>query len=157
MANKYLNILVGGANTPINIDDVVTVAATGNAGDVATTAVLTYKNGGTLTLTTPADDNGFAVATGALVVRSLWQAIIAAAAQPWNMVMYPGSSAVYDWTIQPDASVAPAAGSRSYIGQNDTPSGSSTFASKQSTQLLGTGSTAGAAGISAVSSFLSIA
>ena len=136
MANKYLNILVGGANTPINIDDVVTVAATGNNGNIATTAVLTYKNGGTLTLTTPADANGFAVATGALVVRSLWQAIIAAAAQPWNMVMYPGSSAVYDWTIQPDASVVPAAGSRSYIGQNDTPSGSASFASKQSGSVL---------------------
>ena len=33
-------------------------------------------------------------------------------------------------------SVAPAAGSRSYIGQNDTPSGSSTFASKQSGSVL---------------------
>ena len=43
MANKYLNVLVGGANTPINIEDVVAVAATGNAGNVATTAVLTYK------------------------------------------------------------------------------------------------------------------
>tara|TARA_R110002020_G_C15776022_1_gene728655 strand:+ start:88 stop:528 length:441 start_codon:yes stop_codon:yes gene_type:complete len=131
MANKYLNILVGGANTPINIDDVVTVAATGNAGNIATTAVLTYKNGGTLTLTTPADGNGFAVATGPLVVRSLWQAIIAAAAQPWNMVMYPGSSEVFDWTIQPATSQA-----SQYRKQDANPAGSATFAGKQSGSVL---------------------
>ena len=148
MANKYLNVLVGGANTPINIEDVVAVAATGNAGDVVTTAVLTYKNGKTLTLTTPADDNGFAVATAPLVVRCLWEAIIAAGSQPWNMVMYPGPSSVFDWTIQPATSQ-----SSEYIKQSANPAGSATFAAKQSTALLGTGS----ATVRAVSPFLSIA
>ena len=136
MANKYLNILVGGANTPVNIDDVVAVAATGHASNAAT-AVLTYKNSTTLTLTTPATDAGFAVATGALVVRSLWEAIIAAGALPWNMVMYPGTSEVFDWTVQPATSQ-----DSDYMGQNDTPSGSSTFEAKQSEAVL---SKAGAA------------
>tara|TARA_R110000751_G_C13508764_1_gene451282 strand:- start:47 stop:487 length:441 start_codon:yes stop_codon:yes gene_type:complete len=131
MANKYLNILVGGANTPINIDDVVAVAATGNGGAVATTAVLTYKNSTTLTLTTPATTAGFAVASAPLVVRALWQAIIAANAKPWNMVMFPGTSEVFDWTVQPATSQ-----DSDYMGQNDTPSGSSTFAAKQSESVL---------------------
>ena len=131
MANKYLNVLVDGANTPINIEDVVAVAATGNAGDVATTAVLTYKNGKTLTLTTPADDNGFAVATAPLVVRCLWEAIIAAGSQPWNMVMYPGPSSVFDWTIQPATSQ-----SSEYIKQSANPAGSASFAGKQSGSVV---------------------
>jgi len=137
MANKYLNVLVGGANTPINIDDVVAVSATGQAGGNAAIAVLTYKNSTTLTLTTPADTDGFDVATGALVVRSLWQAIVAAGALPWNMVMYPGTTEVFDWTVQPATSQA-----SDYIGQNTTPSGSSTFEAKQSESVL---SKAGAA------------
>jgi len=131
MANKYLNVLVGGANTPINIEDVVAVAATGNAGNVATTAVLTYKNGKTLTLTTPADSNGFAVATAPLVVRCLWEAIIAAGSQPWNMVMYPGPSSVFDWTIQPATSQA-----SEYRKQSANPAGSATFEGKQSGSVL---------------------
>ncbi len=131
MANKYLNVLVGGANTPINIEDVVAVAATGNAGNVATTAVLTYKNGKTLTLTTPADGNGFAVATAPLVVRCLWEAIIAAGSQPWNMVMYPGTSSVFDWTIQPAVSQA-----SEYRKQSANPAGSATFEGKQSGSVL---------------------
>ena len=131
MANKYLNVLVDGANTPINIEDVVAVAATGNAGNVATTAVLTYKNGKTLTLTTPADANGFAVATAPLVVRCLWEAIIAAGSQPWNMVMYPGPSSVFDWTIQPATSQA-----SEYRKQSANPAGSATFEGKQSGSVL---------------------
>jgi hypothetical protein len=137
MANKYLNILVGGANTPVNIDDVVAVSATGQAGNTAAIAVLTYKNSTTLTLTTPADSDGFAVATGALVVRSLWEAIIAAGALPWNMVMYPGTSEVFDWTVQPATSQ-----DSDYIGQNTTPSGSSTFEAKQSEAVLSKASAA---------------
>ena len=129
MANKYLNVLVGGVNTPINIDDVVAVAATGHATNAAT-AVLTYKNSSTLTLTTPADDNGFAVATGPDVVRSLWEAIIAANALPWNMVMYPGTSEVFGWTVQPATSQA------SEYAAQDAPPADTVFAAKQSTSVL---------------------
>tara|TARA_R110002050_G_C8859437_1_gene507295 strand:- start:617 stop:1057 length:441 start_codon:yes stop_codon:yes gene_type:complete len=131
MANKYLNVLVGGVNTPVNIDDVVAVAATGNAGNVATTAVLTYKNSSTLTLTTPADDNGFAVATAPDVVRSLWEAIIAANALPWNMVMYPGTSEAFGWTVQPATSQ-----DSEYAKQSAVPVAPGTFEAKQSSSVL---------------------
>jgi len=130
MANKYLNVLVGGVNTPINIDDVVAVAATGHATNAAT-AVLTYKNSSTLTLTTPADDNGFAVATGPDVVRSLWEAIIAANALPWNMVMYPGTSEVFGWTVQPATSQ-----DSEYAKQSAVPVAPGTFEAKQSSSVL---------------------
>ncbi len=126
MASKYLNVLVGGVNTPINIDEVVTIVATGNAGDVATTVVMTYKNLKTLTLTTPADDNGFAVATGSDVERSLWEAIIAASSQPWNMVMYPSPSKAFGWTLSPATSQA-----SDYAAQNAPPA-DTVFAAKQS-------------------------
>ena len=98
---------------------------------LATTAVLTYKNSSTLTLTTPADDNGFAVATGPDVVRSLWEAIIAANALPWNMVMYPGTSEAFGWTVQPATSQ-----DSEYAKQSAVPVAPGTFEAKQSSSVL---------------------
>lgn len=130
MANKYLNVLVGGAATPINITDVVAINATGNDGDVAGSAVITYINGSTLTLASDATDNGFDVAAGPSVVRSLWEAIIAAGALPWNLVIYPSPSVIFDWTILPAVSQA-----SQYVGQDGDPAGSASFAAKQSSSV----------------------
>ena len=135
MANKYLNVLVGGAATPINITDVVAINATGNDGDVAGSAVITYINGSTLTLASDATDNaclafGFDVAAGPSVVRSLWEAIIAAGALPWNLVIYPSPSVIFGWTILPAVSQA-----SQYVGQDGDPAGSASFAAKQSSSV----------------------
>ena len=46
MANKFLNVLIGGVQTPINIDDVVAVAATkGAAGSAAGKVEIFYASG----------------------------------------------------------------------------------------------------------------
>ena len=144
---KYLNVDVSGVQTPLKISDVATIVV--NA--AGTTTTITYDNGGTSVLAIAA-----ASATSrppstagqrAAWVRGLWQQVIAGVAQPWNMPMVPGESEVWDFSASPAAPVNPAAGARSYIGQNDTPSGSASFASKQSIQLSGTGTGAGALGI----------
>ena len=61
MANKFLNVLINSVVTPVNIDDVVAVAATGQNGGTAATVAITYKSGKVATLSTPADNDGFNV------------------------------------------------------------------------------------------------
>ena len=166
MADKFLNItLSSGIVTPLKISDVATIVASdvGSGAALQTRFVITYGNGGTATLLSQARGSSNAVfipsatAQKAAFVRALWEQVIEGVATPWNLPVLPGTSDSWDMTTSPAAPVNPAAGARSYIGQNDTPSGSASYASKQSTQLLGTGSTAGAAGIRPVSPFLSIA
>ena len=167
MADKFLNMaLSSGIVTPLKISDVATIKAGADVGANATLQVqfiITYGNGGTATILSQARGGAntvFIPSTAAqktAFIRGLWEQVIEGVATPWNLPVLPGTSDSWDMTTSPAAPVNPAAGARSYIGQNDTPSGSASYASKQSTQLLGTGSTAGAAGISAVSSFLSIA
>ena len=167
MADKFLNItLSSGIVTPLKISDVATIVAGADAGSGATLQVkfvITYGNGGTATILSQARGSANAVfipstaAQKTAFIRGLWEQVIEGVATPWNLPVLPGTSDSWDMTTSPAAPVNPAAGARSYIGQNDTPSGSASYASKQSTQLLGTGSTAGAAGIRPVSPFLSIA
>ena len=167
MADKFLNMtLSSGIVTPLKISDVATIKAGANVGSNDTLQVqfvITYGNGGTATILSQARGGANAVfipstaAQKTAFIRGLWEQVIEGVATPWNLPVLPGTSDSWDMTTSPAAPVNPAAGARSYIGQNDTPSGSASYASKQSTQLLGTGSTAGAAGIRPVSPFLSIA
>ena len=129
MANKFLNILIDSVVTPVNIDDVVAVVATGNNGNVATTVAITYKSGKVATLTTPADDNGFNVATAPDVQRAFWSAITAAQELPWNMVSYPAPGKELVLTVEPASSQ-----SSEYVKQGAAKT--DTFAAKQSSAVL---------------------
>ena len=129
MANKFLNILINSVVTPVNIDDVVAVVATGNNGNVATTVAITYKSGKIATLTTPADDNGFNVATAPDVQRAFWSAITAAQELPWNMVSYPAPGKELVLTVEPASSQ-----SSEYVKQGAAKT--DTFAAKQSSAVL---------------------
>jgi hypothetical protein len=129
MANKFLNILIDSVVTPVNIDDVVAVVATGNNGNVATTVAITYKSGKIATLTTPADDNGFNVATAPDVQRAFWSAITAAQELPWNMVSYPAPGKELVLTVEPASSQ-----SSEYVKQGAAKT--DTFAAKQSSAVL---------------------
>ena len=163
MADKFLNMtLSSGIVTPLKISDVATIVAGADIGAGATLQVrfvITYGNGGTATLLSQVRGGADAVfipstaAQKTAFIRGLWEQVIEGVATPWNLPVLPGTSDSWDMMTSPAAPVNPAAGARSYIGQNDTPSGSASFAGKQSTALLGTGS----ATIQAVSSFLSIA
>ena len=149
MANKFVNMTVGGAITPINVEDVVTVSATGKANNAgaAATIVMTYKNGSTMTFSTGTNLLAFTVAYEATVEKAWWDVIIAALATPWNLPVYPSLDEVWAYTF------LPASQESQYRKQSANPAGSATFAAKQSTALLGTGS----ATVRAVSPFLSIA
>jgi len=129
MANKFLNILIDSVVTPVNIDDVQAVVATGNNGNVATTVAITYKSGKIATLTTPADDNGFNVATAPDVQRAFWSAITAAQELPWNMVSYPAPGKELVLTVEPASSQ-----SSEYVKQGAAKT--DTFAAKQSSAVL---------------------
>jgi len=130
MANKFLNILINSVVTPVNIDDVVAVVATGNNGDVATTVAITYKSGKVATLTTPADDNGFNVATAPNVQRAFWSAITAAQELPWNMVSYPAPGKELILMVEPATSQS------SEYAKQDAPPADTVFAGKQSSAVL---------------------
>jgi len=164
MADKFLNIaLSSGIVSPLKISDVATIVAGADVGAGATLQVqfvITYGNGGTATLLSQelgAADAVFIPSTAAqktAFIRGIWEQIIDGVATPWNLPVLPSPSESWDMTTSPAASVVPAAGERSYVGQNDTPSGSASFAGKQSIALLGDGSTTAD---QAVSPFLSIA
>ena len=130
MANKFLNILIDSVVTPVNIDDVVAVVATGNNGNVATTVAITYKSGKVATLTTPADDNGFNVATAPDVQRAFWSAITAAQELPWNMVSYPAPGKELILMVEPATSQS------SEYAKQDAPPADTVFAGKQSSAVL---------------------
>ncbi len=70
---KFVNILIGGAITPINVEDVVTVAATASGGEDSTVA-LSYKSGKVLTIQVEAGAvKGFeTVATAEQVEKGFW-------------------------------------------------------------------------------------
>ena len=129
MANKFLNILIGGVVTPVNIDDVVAVVATGHASNAATVAI-TYKSGKVATLTTPSGNDGFAVATGPNVQRAFWSAITKAQELPWNMVSYPAPGEAFVVEVEPAASQA-----SSYTSQGDG-GGADGLAAKSSSIVL---------------------
>ena len=132
MANKFLNILIGGVVTPVNIDDVVAVVATGHASNAATVAI-TYKSGKVATLTTPADDDGFNVATAPSVSRAFWNAIVSAQELPWNMVSYPAPGESLVLINEPASSQASSYLKPSALaGQSET----ATFAAKQGSVVL---------------------
>ena len=129
MANKFLNILIGGVVTPVNIDDVVAVVATGHASNAATVAI-TYKSGKVATLTTPSGNDGFAVATGPNVQRAFWSAITKAQELPWNMVSYPAPGQALTLMVEPANSVA---SSQTAANPKNPALAGSVFRSKQST------------------------
>ena len=130
MANKFLNILIGSVVTPVNIDDVVAVVATGNNGNSATTVAITYKSGKVATLTTPATTAGFNVASAPNVVRAFWGAITKAQELPWNMVSYPAPGQALTLMVEPASSVA---SSQTASNPKNPALAGSVFRSKQST------------------------
>ena len=131
MANKFLNVLINSVVTPVNIDDVVAVVATGHATN-ATTVAITYKSGKVATLTTPAgaSSGGFSVANAPSVQRAFWSAIIKAQELPWNMVSYPapGESFIVE--------VEPAASQSSTYGKQSAGGGANTLPAKSSSIVL---------------------
>ena len=153
MADKFLNVNVSGVNTPLKISNVSTIAVNG----AGTATTITYSDGGTAVISiAAAGAASFPPSTApqqAAWLRALWQQVIAGVATPWNLPVLPSPSESWDMSTSPAASVVPAAGARSYVGQNNTPSGSASFAGKQSTPLLGDGSTTAG---QALSPFLSI-
>ncbi len=132
MANKFLNILIDSVVTPINIDDVVAVVATGNNGNVATTVAITYKSGKVATLTTPATTAGFNVASAPNVQRAFCGAITSAQEWPWNFVSYPGPGQSLVLMVEPAASVA---SSQTASNPKNAALAGSVFRSKQSTEV----------------------
>ena len=130
MANKFLNILIDSVVTPVNIDDVVAVVATGNNGNVATTVAITYKSGKIATLTTPATTAGFNVANAPSVQRAFWSAITKALELPWNMVSYPAPGEAFIIEVEPAASQA-----SSYTSQGSG-GGADGLAAKSSSVVL---------------------
>ena len=129
---KFINLLVGGAITPINVEDVVKVVGVANGGN-ASTVTLTYKSAATLVITSEAGaGKGFGAGSATSVangVKGFWGAIIDASSQPWNLVEYP--SAGEAWT----ASYAPASQASEYAKQSAVPAAPGTFGAKQ-TQMI---------------------
>ena len=101
---KLVNILIGGVNRPVPVDDVVLVAATGNTGGGgAATVAITYASGKVATLTTSAsNDENFAVADEGSYEKGFWQMIADAASQPWNQIWYKGEDYVWTAQVYPD-------------------------------------------------------
>jgi len=130
MASKFLNVLINSVVTPVNIDDVVAVVATGNNGNVATTVAITYKSGKIATLTTPADSNGFNVANAPSVQRAFWSAITKAQELPWNMVSYPAPGEAFVIAVEPASSQS------STYGKQSAGGGANTLPAKSSSVVL---------------------
>ena len=130
MASKFLNVLIDSVVTPVNIEDVVAVVATGNNGNVATTVAITYKSGKIATLTTPATTAGFNVANAPSVQRAFWSAITKALELPWNMVSYPAPGESFIVEVEPAASQ-----SSSYTSQGSG-GGADGLAAKSSSVVL---------------------
>lgn len=130
MANKFVNMTVGGAITPINVEDVVAVSATGRANNAgaAATIVMTYKNGSTMTFSTGVNVLAFTVAYEATVEKAWWDVIISALATPWNLPVYPSLDEVWAYTF------LPASQGSQYVRQSATPT-LNTFEAKQSQPL----------------------
>ena len=131
MANKFVNMTVGGSIVPINVEDVVTVSAIGKANNAgaAATIVMTYKNGSTMTFSTGTNLLAFTVAYEATVEKAWWDVIIAALATPWNLPVYPSLDQAWGYTFLPTPQ------SSDYRKQSANPAGSATFAGKQSQPL----------------------
>jgi hypothetical protein len=130
MANKFVNMTVGGAITPINVEDVVAVSATGRANNAGAAAiiVMTYKNGSTMTFSTGTNLLAFTVAYEATIEKAWWDVIIAALATPWNLPVYPSLDEVWAYTF------LPASQGSQYVRQSATPT-LNTFEAKQSQPL----------------------
>jgi hypothetical protein len=84
---KFINLKVGGAITPINVEDVVKVKGVANGGN-ASTITLTYKSAATLVITSEAGaGKGFGAGSASSVAnveKGFWNAILNAYGQPWN-------------------------------------------------------------------------
>ena len=106
MANKFLNVLIDGVQTPINIDDVVAVQATkGAANSSAGKVEIFYASGKKATITASGNTTALtwtSDAENANVQKGFWEAIIDAQAYPWNMVIYPSPAVAWDQTYSPD-------------------------------------------------------
>jgi len=106
MANKFINVLINSVQTPVNIDDVVGVTATkGTNGSAAGKVEIFYASGKKATLTASGQTNATTWTSDAMnanVEKGVWEAIIDAQALPWNMVIWPSPSVVWDQTYSPD-------------------------------------------------------
>lgn len=146
MADKFLNVkLSDGTVTPMKISNVSTIAFAADSGSgntLQTNCVVTYADGGSVTVKSQARGGADAVFIPSTAgqksefVRALWQLCIEGVATPWNLPVIGGPSG-WDQTVSPAAPQAQGA----------------TQAAKTSSQLLGRNN-AGASGV--LSPFLSI-
>jgi len=111
MANKFVNMTIAGATVPVNVEDVVKVAATGKANNAgaAATIVITYKSGSTVTLSTGTNTLAFTVAYAPTVERAFWDVILDAQTLPWNQPVYPAPGIAWGYTVSPEPQAATAA------------------------------------------------
>jgi hypothetical protein len=136
MADKFLNVSVGGVNTPLKISNVSTIAVNG----AGTATTITYSDGGTAIISiAAAGAASFPPSTApqqAAWLRALWQQVIAGVATPWNLPIIPSPDAAWDFTVAPAAPQA-----SQYVTQGATPAVNSMIA-KVGTALIGTGNAA---------------
>jgi hypothetical protein len=135
MADKFLNVNVGGVNTPLKISNVSTIAVNG----AGTATTITYSDGGTAIISiAAAGAASFPPSTApqqAAWLRALWQQVIAGVATPWNLPIIPSPDTAWDFTVAPAAPQA-----SQYVTQGATPAVNSMIA-KVGTALLGTNGT----------------
>ena len=133
MADKFLNVNVGGVNTPLKISNVSTIAVNG-AGTITT---ITYSDGGAAIINiAAAGAASFPPSTApqqAAWLRGLWQQVISGVATPWNLPIIPSPDTAWDFTVAPAAPQA-----SQYVTQGATPTLNSMIA-KVGTALIGTG------------------
>ena len=133
---KFINLKVGGAITPINVEDVVKVKGAANGGN-ASTVTLTYKSAATLVITSEAGaGKGFGAGSAtsvANVEKGFWNAILNAYQQPWNLPVYP--SADGEWV----ADFPPAVQSVDYKKQSDLSGAGASFIAKQTQPIVNDG------------------
>ena len=152
MANKFVNMTIGGAIAPINVEDVVAVSATGQANNAGAAAiiVMTYKNGSTMTFSTGTNLLAFTVAYEATIERAWWDVIISALATPWNLPVFPSLSEAWEYTFLPVSQES------EYVVQSATPT-QNTFEAKQSQPLKANNAAAAAAQTDLVIASIAIA
>ena len=135
MADKFLNVNVGGVNTPLKISNVSTIAVNG----AGTATTITYSDGGTAVISiAAAGAASFPPSTApqqAAWLRGLWQQVISGVATPWNLPIIPSPDTAWDFTVAPAAPQA-----SQYVTQGATPAVNSMIA-KVGTALLGTNGT----------------
>tara|TARA_R100000908_G_scaffold14719_1_gene5514 strand:- start:187 stop:666 length:480 start_codon:yes stop_codon:yes gene_type:complete len=159
MADKFLNVkLSDGTVTPMKISNVSTIAFAADSGSgntLQTNCVVTYADGGSVTIKSQARGGADAVFIPSTAgqksefVRALWQLCIEGVATPWNLPVIGGVDG-WDYTVEPASSQA-----SSYLKPSELTDQASTakLVGKMAAALQGTGSSS----VADISPMLSIA